>query len=249
MVSTVPPQLAQTYWRSPLTWLVMRSRSNPGKATGRFARCRCRRHDAATLRGSVPLSRRPARRLLLDGGRRPYRLAKAYGGPMSLQEAVRYEGLSSKSYEHPADRAATAALRSIPLMDKVVKRLVGFGHERRLRQVLIGNAVQISDHQVPNLWARHCWAASVLDVEAVPELFVTQTPLANALTVGAKRPMVIIFSGLAERLQPQRSGRRTGARNGPRPVRALLLPDGFAVPVHDRHELGQRRRRIGRAFL
>ena len=56
---------------------------------------------------------------------------------MSLQETVRYEGLSSKSYEHPADRAATAALRSIPLMDKVVKRLVGFGHERRLRQVLM----------------------------------------------------------------------------------------------------------------
>jgi Zn-dependent protease with chaperone function len=116
---------------------------------------------------------------------------------MSLQETVRYEGLSSKSYEHPADRAATAALRSIPLMEKVVKRLVGFGHERQLRQVLIGNAVQVSDEQVPQLWARHCWAASVLDVEAVPELFVTQTPLANALTVGARRPMVIIFSGLA----------------------------------------------------
>jgi len=31
----------------------------------------------------------------------------------------------------------------------------------------------------------------------VPQLFVTQTPLANALTVGAQRPMVIIFSGLA----------------------------------------------------
>jgi Zn-dependent protease with chaperone function len=116
---------------------------------------------------------------------------------MSLQETARYEGLSPKSYEHPADRAATAALRSVPLMDKVLKRLVGFGHERRLRQVLIGNAVQISDDQVPKLWARHQWAASVLDVAPVPQLFVTQTPLANALTVGAQRPMVVVFSGLA----------------------------------------------------
>jgi Zn-dependent protease with chaperone function len=87
-------------------------------------------------------------------------------------------------------------------MDKVLKRLVGFGHERRLRQVLIGNAVQISDQQVPKLWSRHCWAASVLDIDVVPELFVTQTPLANALTVGAKRPMVIIFSGLASDYSP-----------------------------------------------
>ena len=117
---------------------------------------------------------------------------------MSLQESTRYEQISPKSYEHPADRAATAALRSIPLMDKVLKKLADFGHERRLRQVLIGNAVQISDKQVPLLWARYCQAASVLDIPATPELFITQTPLANALTVGANRPMVIIYSGLVK---------------------------------------------------
>src|ERR1700722_4368869 len=117
---------------------------------------------------------------------------------MSLQEAFRYEQISPKSWEHPADRAATAALRSIPLMDKVLKKLVDITSERRLRHVLIGNAVQISDKQLPQLWERHCWAASVLDLNATPDLFVTQTPLVNALTVGAKRPMVIIYSGLAK---------------------------------------------------
>ncbi|HUB69310.1 MAG TPA: M48 family metallopeptidase [Acidimicrobiales bacterium] len=117
---------------------------------------------------------------------------------MALELSARYDQISPKSYEHPADRAATAALRSIPLMDTVIKRLVGIGHERRLRQVLIGNAVQVSDQQVPMLWARHCQAASVLDIARTPELFITQTPLANALTVGAKRPMVIIYSGLVK---------------------------------------------------
>jgi len=117
---------------------------------------------------------------------------------MSLQESLRYERISPKSYEHPADRAATAALRSIPLMDKVLKKLVDITHERRLRQILIGNAVQVSDKQVPKLWARYVQAASVLDLDVVPELFVTQTPLVNAMAVGAKRPMVIIYSGLAK---------------------------------------------------
>jgi Zn-dependent protease with chaperone function len=121
---------------------------------------------------------------------------------MSLQEALRYEQISPKSWEHPADRAATAALRSIPLMDKVLKRLVDISLERRLRQILVGNAVQISDKQVPQLWSRYNWAASVLDINVVPDLFVTQTPLVNALTVGAKRPMVIIFSGLAKDYTP-----------------------------------------------
>ena len=115
---------------------------------------------------------------------------------MSLQEAIRYEQISAKAYEHPADRAATAALRSIPLLDKAVKYLSDLAHEKLVRQLYIGNAVQISDRQVPVLWARHVHAASVLDIERVPDLFVTQMPIANALTIGAKRPMVVVLSGL-----------------------------------------------------
>jgi hypothetical protein len=47
-------------------------------------------------------------------------------------EGQRYEELSAKAYEHPADRAATSAIHSIPLMDKVLKRLSDLGHERRM---------------------------------------------------------------------------------------------------------------------
>ena len=32
MVSTVPPQAVQTYWRSPLTWLAIRSPEHPGQS-------------------------------------------------------------------------------------------------------------------------------------------------------------------------------------------------------------------------
>ena len=116
---------------------------------------------------------------------------------MSLQEAIRYEQISAKAYEHPADRAATAALRSIPMLDKTVKFLSGFGIERLVREFHVGNAVQISDRQVPLLWAKHVYAASVLDLDRIPDLYVTQTPEANAFTFGAKRPMVVIRSGLA----------------------------------------------------
>ncbi len=120
---------------------------------------------------------------------------------MSVQESRRFEAISPKAFEHPTDRAATAALRSIPLMDKVLKRLLDIGQERRVRQLLIANAVQISERQVPRLWARHVYAASVLDLPKVPDLFVTQTPMANALAVGARHPMVIIFSGLVTDFQ------------------------------------------------
>lgn len=116
---------------------------------------------------------------------------------MTTVEAFpRFEGISPKAYEHPADRAATSALRSIPMMDVVLKRLIDLGHVGRLRQVMIGNAVRVGPNQLPGIWGSHQRAATVLDVPALPELYVTQTPLANALTVGAQRPYVVLFSGL-----------------------------------------------------
>jgi Zn-dependent protease with chaperone function len=116
---------------------------------------------------------------------------------MSDEGRPRYEQLSSKAYEHPADRAATSALRAIPLMDKVIKRLTDVALERKLKQILVGNAVRVGETQVPWLWDSFSSCGRTLDLERLPALYVTQTPLANALTVGAHSPMVIIYSGLA----------------------------------------------------
>ena len=121
---------------------------------------------------------------------------------MTIDPAVRYEGISPKAYEHPADRAATAALRSIPLMDQFVRRLCDFGHERRMRQVLLGNAVRIGEDQVPQLWGSYTHCVRVLDLEDTPDLYVTQTPLANAMTVGAQNPVVIVYSSLVGSYEP-----------------------------------------------
>jgi Zn-dependent protease with chaperone function len=115
---------------------------------------------------------------------------------VSVEPSFKYEQMSPKSYEHPADRAATSALHAIPLMDKVIKRLTDLAHERRLRQILTGNAVRVGENQIPALWAQYQRCGYILDLEAIPDLYLTQTPLVNALTVGAKNPLVVVYSGL-----------------------------------------------------
>jgi Zn-dependent protease with chaperone function len=115
---------------------------------------------------------------------------------MAIEPARRFEEISAKAFEHPADRAATSALHAVPLLDKVIKRLTDLGHERRLRQIVMGNAVRVSQDQIPDLWADYVRAGGILDLPVTPELYVTNDPIVNAMTIGAKTPIVIVNSSL-----------------------------------------------------
>ena len=46
---------------------------------------------------------------------------------------VQLPGISSRAYEHPADRSALVAMRSLSGFDSVLKQLSGLVSERRLR--------------------------------------------------------------------------------------------------------------------
>jgi Zn-dependent protease with chaperone function len=121
---------------------------------------------------------------------------------MDLEMAVRYEHISSRSYEHPADRAATSALHSVPMLDAVVKKLSDLGHERRLGQVVMGNAIRINADQLPEVWSRYQHCVSVLDLDRTPPLFVCNEPVANAMTIGSHKPMVVVNSSLIASYTP-----------------------------------------------
>src|SRR5579875_1220580 len=110
---------------------------------------------------------------------------------MAVEVARRFPGISPKAYEHPADRAATAAIRAIPVMEALLERLSELGLERRTREILLANAIRLGPDQVPTVWEQHLVACSTLDLEP-PPLYVTQTPFVNALTVGAHRPVVVL---------------------------------------------------------
>lgn len=120
---------------------------------------------------------------------------------MPLESAVRFPQISARSYEHPADRAATSALHAIPLFDRLVKRFGRLGVETRYRQFLLGDSVQLGPDQVPDVWAMHTRAATRLDISPTP-LFVTQQPISNAMTFGMRSPVIVVFSPLVADYQP-----------------------------------------------
>lgn len=121
---------------------------------------------------------------------------------MALELANRYEQISAKAYEHPADRAATSALHAVPLLDTVVKRITDMGHERRLRQLILGNAVRLGPEQVPDVWGWYVAGVRCLDLPDTPPLYVTNDPKVNAMTVGSNSPLVVVNASLLSAYEP-----------------------------------------------
>jgi Zn-dependent protease with chaperone function len=121
----------------------------------------------------------------------------------TLPESVEpYPNISSKAYEHPADRAATAALKAVPMLDTVVRKLVEWGYERALRQSYLGNAVRIGESQLPELWASHTGVCRILDMPEVYDLYITWGVIGGAQAIGSGKPMIVMDSGLLEKLGP-----------------------------------------------
>src|SRR3982751_3386814 len=59
--------------------------------------------------------------------------------------------IDSRTWEHPADRAALNTLRAIPGFDEVVRKVAGFFGERGIRQLFLGDAVKVTAGQRPNM--------------------------------------------------------------------------------------------------
>jgi Zn-dependent protease with chaperone function len=115
---------------------------------------------------------------------------------------VQLAGISSRAYEHPADRGALVALRKLSGFDTVLRKISGLFSERRLRLIYLGSAVRVNDTQFQDLHHYVRDAAYVLDLEEVPELYVIQNPMPAAMAIGSDHPFIVVTSGLFDLLDP-----------------------------------------------
>jgi Zn-dependent protease with chaperone function len=116
---------------------------------------------------------------------------------------TRFPGISSRAYEHPADRSALVALRSLSGFDTVLKRLAGLFSERAIRLMYLGGSVRAGETQFRNINDMVRDGAYILDLPEVPELYVVQDPVPNAMTIGTDHPFIVLNTGLVDLLDDE----------------------------------------------
>ena len=108
--------------------------------------------------------------------------------------------IAPQSWEHPADRAALAAMRALPGFDTAVNAVAKAFGERGVRHLFTASAVRVGPTQRPDLNALWTEVLATMDWPTRPQLFVTQTPMVNAGAVGFGEPFVVINSAAIEHL-------------------------------------------------
>lgn len=103
--------------------------------------------------------------------------------------------IASRSWEHPADKAALQALRRIPVFDMVLRKIFGFLTEKAIRLAFQANAVKVGPNQFGNVYRVYKQALKTLDAPEEYPLYITQTPMVNAGAYGMDKPFIILNSG------------------------------------------------------
>ena len=120
--------------------------------------------------------------------------------PPTLDEDGRaiLTGISSRAFEHPADRTALTAMRSVPGFDQVLRVASGMLRERQYRLVYLASAVRVDERQFADLHQLLTEVCVVLDAPERPELYVFNDPQPNAITLGVDKPFIAMSSGMYE---------------------------------------------------
>lgn len=108
--------------------------------------------------------------------------------------------ISSRAWEHPADRAALVTLRTLRGFDTVLRTLSGLLHERQHRLMYLATAVRVDKRQFRDLDDLRTDCVKILDADQTPELFVLQSPAVNAFTIGMDKPFMVVTTGLLDLL-------------------------------------------------
>ncbi|MEJ7623198.1 MAG: M48 family metalloprotease [Pyrinomonadaceae bacterium] len=122
--------------------------------------------------------------------------------PLSNEPHKKFIDLNKSEYIHPLDRQAMKVLKAIPGVDSVLKKLLEWTGESAIRVMFMASAVKVTPKQCPDLYAKLEIACKTLGVEQ-PDMFVQQSPLVNAFTGGVEKPIIVLFSGLIEKLNDE----------------------------------------------
>lgn len=121
----------------------------------------------------------------------------------SKRTRITLGGITAAAWEHPADRTALKALQSIPAIDTVLKTILSPTLEKSMRLSTLASSVRVSPKQFGKIHELHLEACKILDLQKIPELYISQNPVVNAYAIGWNEPFIVLNSAIIQTLNSE----------------------------------------------
>lgn len=112
---------------------------------------------------------------------------------------MRFAGIHPDAFCHDEDKAALAALRTVPGLDVLLKAVGSSTLEEQMHAHHSQTTIQLGPTQYPSLHAMVERAATTLDIDT-PDVFLSSAYTINATAFGFKRYTITLYSGLVDLL-------------------------------------------------
>lgn len=107
-----------------------------------------------------------------------------------------FPDISSRSWEHPHDKLALDAFKSLPGAGELVKIFIGLTSEKSFRLLALSSCAHVSESQFSLVYRLTQRACEILDISEMPDVFISQNPFFNASVIGVNKPIITLNSSL-----------------------------------------------------
>lgn len=114
--------------------------------------------------------------------------------------------IDPKSFMHPFDEAAMESLELVPGIGLLRKRCASVGFELFLQGFFMGTCIRLSKTQLPEIYGLLPPVCEAFGIDE-PEFFLQRDGSPNAFTIGNRRPMIVVTSGLLLNLENEEERR------------------------------------------
>jgi Zn-dependent protease with chaperone function len=111
--------------------------------------------------------------------------------------------LQSVEYEHKFDRKALETLEGTPGLEKMARKYNKHAIERVMRLQYTGSALKVNNNNFPDIYSLLEEACDNLQLNHIPELYITWDYTVNGFTSGSENPLIVLHSGAVDLLTPE----------------------------------------------
>jgi fibronectin type 3 domain-containing protein len=114
-----------------------------------------------------------------------------------MKERLYFSNLKHQDFMHPTDSKALAAIKMLKGLPALINWKNKIYNEKLIRILSMGDDIRVTKKTFKQIYEMTEFSAKVLGTP-IPDVFIDQSPIVNAITIGTDAPMIRINSGLID---------------------------------------------------